>query len=253
MRVLSRTTESLAAIACIVCGLAARSACAQQADQSPAPQIVVSGSAEVLVPPAKASFSIGVLTSAQSAADAAEDNARITKAVLEALGRAGVKHDDITGSRLGVRPRWEYDDKGRHPRRTAFEATNTIQIATETLTQVGIIVDAALSAGATDFSDITYSAKDVDEARRQALGQAVVAARTDAEVMARAGGGALGDLLLLSTERTNDALGVQLGEIMVTGARRTRETINTDVIPSQIKISARVIARWRFVIAPTAH
>jgi hypothetical protein len=87
--------------------------------------------------------------------------------------------------------------------------------------------------------------------RRRALSQAVIAARTDADAMARAGGGALGDLLLLSTERTNEAPGVELEEIIVTGARRAREPVNTDVIPSQIKVSARVIARWRFVATAT--
>jgi uncharacterized protein len=251
MRRLSRTAGFPVAIACVVCGLAARSACGQQTAQSPAPQIVVSGSAEVLIPPSTGSFSIGVLTSAQTAAAAAEENARISKAVLEGLGRAGVKSDEITGSRLGVRPQWEYDEKGRHPKRSAFEATNTIQIATENLSKVGMFVDAALSAGATDASDIAFSAKDANEARRRALSQAVAAARADAEVMARAGGGALGELLLLSTERTNEVPGVELSEMAVAGARRTRETINTDVIPSQIKVSARVIARWRFVVAPT--
>ena len=69
--------------------------------------------------------------------------------------------------------------------------------------------------------------------------------------MARAAGGTLGDLLLLSTERTNEAPGVDLEEIVVTGARRVREPVNTDVIPSQIKVTARVIARWRFVSTAT--
>jgi uncharacterized protein len=238
---------------CLAWVCAGPDALAQQVPPTPASaQIIVSGSAEVSVPPVKASFSVGVMTSALSAATAGEDNARISKGVLAALEQAGVKREEIAGSRLGVRPRWEFDDKGRHPKRSAFEANNTIQIATENLAQVGNFIDAALSAGATDASEITFSAKDIDEARRRALGQAVAAARTDAEAMARAAGGALGDLLLLSTERTNEAPGVELEEIIVTGARRTRAPVATDVIPSQIKVTARVIARWRFVSGATA-
>lgn len=252
MHGLSRTTRMAVTVACVACALATRNTIAQQATQIPAAQIVVSGAAEVLVPPTKASFSIGVLTLAQSAAAAAEDNARISKAVLEALQRVGLKHDEVTGAQLGVRPRWEYDDKGRHPKRSAFEATNTIQIATQSLSQLGIFIDAALSAGATDASDIEFSAKNVDEARGQALAQAVAAARTDAETMARAGGGTVGDLLLLSTESANEASGVEFAEVAVTGSRRAREPVSTDVIPNQIKVSARVFARWRFV-ATTAH
>jgi uncharacterized protein YggE len=60
------------------------SAWAQQASPS-VPQIIVSGSAEILLPATKASFSIGIMTSASSANAANEDNARITKSVIEAL------------------------------------------------------------------------------------------------------------------------------------------------------------------------
>jgi uncharacterized protein len=250
MRADSRTTKARAAVACVVWVFAGHCALAQQISQNPAaPQIVVSGIADVLVPPAKASFCIGVMTSAPTAAAAAEDNARISKAVLAALDRAGLKRGEITGSRLGVSPRWEYDDKGRHPKRSAFDANNAIQIETENLAQIGNFIDAALSAGATDASDITFAAKDIDEARRRALGEAVIAARADAEAMARAGGGVLGELLLLSTEGSNEGRDVSLQEVVVTGARRARETVPTDVIPSPIKVTARVIARWRFVSA----
>jgi uncharacterized protein YggE len=237
------------ATAFVACNIAAHGAYAEQSTQIAAAQIVVSGSAEVLVPPTKASFSIGVLTSAKAAATAAEDNARISKTVLEALERAGLSHIEITGTRFGVRPKWEYDDSGRHPKRTAFEATNTIQIVTENLAQVGLLLDAALSAGATDVSDVNFAAKDIDEARRRALGQAVAAARADAEAMARAGGGALGDLLLLTTEKINDSSGGDLDEVIVTGTRRSRQSpVNTEVLPSDIKVSARIIARWKFVV-----
>jgi uncharacterized protein YggE len=228
-----------------------RSANAQRADQTPAPQVVVSGTAEVPVPPMKASFSLGVLTSGQSASTAAEDNTRISKAVLEALGRAGLKQEEITGSRVRVGPHWEYDENGRHPKRSAFDAINTIEIATENLAQIGALIDAALSAGATDASDIAFSAKDLEEARRRALSLAVAAARTDAETIARAGGGTLGELLLLSTERVNEVPGVE--EVVVTAQRRAGKALNTDVIPSQIKVSARVIGRWKFVPATPAR
>ena len=38
-----------------------------------------------------------------------------------------------------------------------------------------------------------------------------------------------------------------IGPAVVTGARRAQALVNTGVIPSQIKVTARVIARWRFV------
>jgi uncharacterized protein YggE len=227
---------------------------AQQGTANAQPaQIIVSGSAEILLPASKGSFSIGVKTSAGTASAASEENARVSKAVMEALKTEHLRHEDITGSRLVISPRWDYEEKSRRPKRNGFEATNTITIDTDNLAQMGTYIDAALSAGATDISEIQFAAKDTDSARRQALSQAVAAARTDAETIAHAGGGTLGELLLLSTERTNQQAGVSLEEIMVTGSRRGREPVSTDVIPGQIKVTAKIDARWKFVPAPAAR
>jgi len=247
----SETTILFAVLACAF-DLVSHTASAQQLTQGAAPQVVVSGSAEVLIPPSNASFSIGIVTSGQTSAAAAQENARISKAVLEALERAGLTHEEIKGSRLQVSPHWEYDDKGQHPKRTAFDATNSIQVATDNLPQVGTYIDVALSSGATNASEIAFSAKDVAEARRRALSQAVAAARADGETIAHAGGGELGDVQLLSTEKINDVPGVAMEEIVVSASRAGGRSVNSDVIPSQIKVSATVIARWRFVSTATA-
>jgi uncharacterized protein YggE len=233
------------------CTIASQVALAQQQGISTAqPQIIVSGSAEIFLLATKASFSIGIMTSASSANAANEENARVSKSVNEALRVAHLKPEDIAGSRLVVSPRWDYEEKNRRPKRSVFEATNTIKIETENLALIGTYIDAALSSGATDVSDIEFAAKDTDSARRQALSQAVSSARADAEAIAHAGGGTLGELLSLSTERTNQPAGVSLQEIVVTGARRAREQVSTDVVPSQIKVTARIDARWKFVPAP---
>jgi uncharacterized protein YggE len=252
MRRVSTSGILIAAAACLICAASGQPALAQQAAANPAPQIVVSGTGEVEIPPTQAEFSIGIVSSAPAAVQASEENARISKAVSEALKGAGLKREEIIGTQLYVNPRWEWDEKNHRQKRSAFEATNTIRIKTENLAQIGNFIDAALSAGATNTSQVEFSAKDMDAARRQALSKAVASARSDAESIARAGGGALGELLLLSTERTNDLGGGNLNEIVMTAARRTREPVSTEVIPSPIKVTAQVIARWRFISSPAS-
>ena len=111
-----------------------------------------------------------------------------------------------------------------------------------------MVIDAALAAGATSASDVGFSADDLDEARHRALGQAVAAARGDAEALARAGGGTLGELLLLSTERAPDYSGGGLNEIVVTATRASAPPpVPTTVLPEQITVSASVTGRWRFI------
>jgi uncharacterized protein YggE len=213
------------------------------------PQIVTGGSADTLLQPTRASLSVVVTTSGATAAAASADNARISKLVIEAIQRAGVKREEIQGTHLGVNPHWEYDDKTRRSRQVDFEASNNIHLEAEALDQIGTYVDAALGAGATGIVDVSFTARDTEAARAQVLANAVAAARADAVVMARAGGGSLGELLLLTTERSGDSPGVGLNEVVVTGVRRMTAPVPTEIVPTPIRVSARVIARWRFVPA----
>jgi uncharacterized protein YggE len=247
MRKVTSSWILAASISCLACAAVAHTALAQQAAPISGPQIVTSGSGEVEIPPTQAGFSIGIVTTAAAAAPASEENARISKAVLEALKSAGLKREEIDGSQLYVNPRWDWDEKSHRQKRSAFEATNTIQIKTENIAQVGSFIDAALSAGATNTAQVEFSAKDMDAARHQALARAVTSARSDAEAIAKAGGGALGELLLLSTERSNDISGGVVNEIALTAMRRSPEPVSTEVVPSQIKVTAQVTARWRFL------
>ncbi|MBS0380020.1 MAG: SIMPL domain-containing protein [Proteobacteria bacterium] len=212
-----------------------------------AAQVVVSGTAEVVLPADRASFSVGIQTSGASALAASTENARISKSVLDALTSANLAKEDVRSTNLEVGPNWAWDEKTQRQKRVGFTATNLISIQTRDLPQLGRYIDAALSAGATDISDIAFSAQDTSAARRKALGDAVDAARLDAEAIAKAGGGTLGALLLLSTERINEMPGVDLQEVVVTGSRKSHGSVETGIRPSEIRVTARVIARWAFV------
>lgn len=212
------------------------------------PEIVVSGSAEVTVAPAKAQFSVEIKTSAPTAAAASAENARLSRLVMDALQAASIRPDEVAGSQLAVGARWNYDESSRRRKRSAYEATNDIQIQTDRLDKVAMYIDAALSAGATGVSDAVYSAKDPAATRRQALGDAVTAARRDAEAMAQAGGGRLGELELLSTEQSESALAERMDRMF----KKSVADDSTQVIAPHITVRATVLARWQFLSAVTA-
>jgi uncharacterized protein len=242
----------------LICGLVCVAAVpppafAEQATTDPGPQILVNGTGEVEIPPTRATFSIGIATTAAAAAPASEENARISKAVSEALMGAGLKREEIIGQQLYVNPRWDWDEKSHRQKRSAFEATNTFQIKTDKIAQVGSYLDVALSAGATTASQVEFSAKDLDAARHQALGQAVAAARSDAEAIAAAAGGGLGELQLLSTEQNYQSVGLNHNVLALSASTRSREPVSTEVVPSQIKVSAQITARWKFVPGPKSR
>lgn len=216
---------------------------AESTEPAAAGQIVVTGSGKVTIPPTTGVFSITVTTTGAKAATASEANARISKAVMDALATSALAAGDVKGTDLEVGPRWNYD--GDKPRQTGFDATNTIRISTDNLQGIGSVIDAALSAGATAVSDVTYQSKDIGAARDAALTKAVQAARAEAEIIARANGGTVGAMLLMSTRL--GSMGGDLEEVVVTARSREAPAVRTNTRPSDIEVSRQVEARWRFV------
>lgn len=208
-------------------------------------QIAVSGIGSVTVPPTTASLSITIIATGPTAALASEDNARTSKAVRDALGRSELKPADIKGSSLAVGPRWDFEE-GRKPKRSAYEATNTIKVETENLNALGAVIDIALAAGASEISDVSFSSREIESARASALTKAVTAARNEAEVIARANGGSLGALVLMNTQPQQRGYGLE--EVVVTANRKRGSTaVPSHIAPGDITVTSRIEGRWHFV------
>ncbi len=206
-------------------------------------EIVASGIGEVSAAPAKAEFSIEIKTSAATAAAASAENSRLSRAVMDGLRAADLRSEEIQSSRLSVGASWSFDESSRRQKRTAYQAINSIQLQTEQLDKVAVYIDAALSAGATGVTTANYLAKDPEAMRRQALAEAVAAARSDAEAMAQAGGGRLGDLELLTTEQPDPAFSERMNRMF----KKSVAGESTEIVYPRITTTARVTARWRYL------
>ena len=79
--------------------------------------------------------------------------------------------------------------------------------------------------------------------RRQALTDAVAAARHDAEAMAQAAGGHLGELELVTTEQPESVFSERMDRMF----KKSVPEEGTEIVAPKITATARVIARWRFV------
>ena len=241
-------------IVAAVCAFAFASVAATASEPGTrAPQIVTSGTAEVEIPATTARFSIAISERAASAAQAGSQSTLTAREVSRALKAAGITGAEIAASRLTVGPVWAYDEKSGRQRRIAFEATTTMQIETNRLEQLGTYLDAALSAGATQISEIEFSARDVDEARRRALAEALARAQGDAQVIAHAAGGHLGAPLLLTTEPTAEPRPIGFQPLAVAAARGLRAAAPPDILPSRINVTARVVGHWAFIADRSAH
>jgi uncharacterized protein len=156
------------------------------------PSLVTSGQGEAKVNPDRVSVLVNVQTRAATAAAAAAENARRTKAVLDALGQLGLPKDQLSTEGYSAYPEMRYDREGGSPKVTGYVVTNSVRAESKRVEQAGAIIDAALGAGANLINSLSFYASSIDEPRRQAIALAVASARADAEAMAQAAGGRLG-------------------------------------------------------------
>jgi uncharacterized protein YggE len=87
-----------------------------------------------------------------------------------------------------VTPNYQYHPNGVEPTITGYTAANVVQVTLDELAKTGSVIDSATQSGANHVQGIQFTLRDQDAVRAQALREAAVRARAQAEVLA----GALG-------------------------------------------------------------
>lgn len=163
-------------------GVTAANDPAQSADSV----VSVTGSSVVKVHPDRASVSLGVDTAGVSARAAQEANSVLMNSILKALKTLGFEKEAVKTDRFSVNPDYSYDSKTGRSKLIGYRAQNRVVVTTSELAKVGSIIDSSIQAGATTVESISYSLKDSDKAKLEALKLAAKDARSRAEVMASA-------------------------------------------------------------------
>lgn len=205
------------------------------------PQIAVTARGEIKVTPDRANIQISVQTRAATAAAAANENATKQAAVIAALRALGLTADQISTINYNVYPEQRYEPN-KEPAIIGYNVTNTVSVDVRKLSQVGPVIDAALSKGANMISSLQFYASNTDDARRTAIASAVQKARADADAAARAAGGSIGDLLEISI----GAYSVPPPRPMMRVSAAMAEQAQTPINPGEQTLSVDVSTRWRF-------
>jgi uncharacterized protein YggE len=210
------------------------------------PEVVATGIAEVHIPPTYAVLTMAVTTRAGTAAEAASQNAGKMASTMSALIQAGLKPDEITTQ--GYSLEQAYDDGGR--RRNGFTARNSLEVRINRIDQVGPVLDAAIAGGATDIAAIQYGSVNMEDARRNAMSDAVKRARADAALIASAAGGTLGRLISITSSSGAPAVyGRLLSSITLTGSMSPSPP--TVISPRDLTAVAQASGRWEFIPGPS--
>jgi len=210
-----------------------------------APEIVSVGRGDTTIAPTSAVFSVSVTTRAATAAQAAAENARRLESTLSWLRSQGLASTDFTTAGYSVGQHYEEQRDRRTP--AGFIARNTVRVEVRRLEDLGKVIDAALTGGATEISGPQFVSMNAGVARRAALAEGLREARADAEAVARAAGGTLGRLIAANSGASSPMYREPYGEIMLAGGTAS---VPTNIMPRDLTITAQVTARWEFVPGP---
>ena len=206
--------------------------------------VVAVGMGDVVLRPDHANVSITIRTIAPEPAEAQSLNEATTDAVAAGLAGLDLDPDSIRLTTVRIGPHMEYSPAGvRRP--AGYAATRSLRVSTDDLGMVGRIVDVATKVGATSIDRVSYTSSRAEEAYLEALAEAVLNARREAEVMAGAAGGHLGGLALLTTNPVTIPRPVlsRSSRVIRGGAVPTEATPD----PSDLTITAVVEGHWMFI------
>jgi len=143
------------------------------------PSIRVHGEATVSAEPDQAQFDIGVEAQAPSAKDATDKNTAQTNAVIQDL-KTILPSGDIKTVNFSVNPNYVYPPAGGPAKITGYTATNTVRLQLSDISMLHKVMDVAMRSGANSINRLTFSLKNEEAVRAQALGQAADQARSGA-------------------------------------------------------------------------
>lgn len=159
------------------------------------PSITVTGHGEISAKPDIVEISVGVLTHAPTASQAAKDNSAIVTRLMTTLTEHGVAEKDVQTKELHVAPRYTQPNPGDRansaefvPRIIGYEVVNNVGVIVRKLDQVGTLLDALLQAGANQVSGISFRIEHPEGLMDQARMEAMADAKHKATLLAREAG-----------------------------------------------------------------
>lgn len=152
---------------------------------------------ETRVAPDMATINLGVMTEAQSAAEAMRSNAAKMTEVMRALGKAGIAAKDVQTSNLNLSAQYQYE-QNQPPKLTGYQASNQVTVRVMDLARLGPAVDAVVASGANQVNGISFGLDDPTAAENAARQEAVKALSAKADLYAKATGYRVSRLVSLS-------------------------------------------------------
>jgi uncharacterized protein YggE len=193
------------------------------------PVVRSSGNGTVSFQPDQVTVSVGVTTQAATAQEAGDTNATQTNAVLAALRSLIGNNGTIRTLGYSLSPIYR-NNTGGVSTIVGYTANNTVAATIANISMAGRLIDAAIQAGATNVQGLQFSLKDSNPARAQALREATLEAKRNAEAIAGGLGLRLG----------NVSVAEQGSTVTPVNSRVAGTAASTPIEPGNVDVSATV-------------
>ncbi|MFN2596997.1 MAG: SIMPL domain-containing protein [Pyrinomonadaceae bacterium] len=160
----------------------------QQAMMPGTTRVVVTGHATARAKPDTALVTVAVVTQAQTALAAQQENARKTDAVVRAVRDAAGAGAEVETSGYNLQPQYVYR-QNEAPTIQGYQARNAVNVTLSDLARVGGVIDAATGAGANNVENLSFTLRNDKATRGAALADATRDALAKAQTVAQALGG----------------------------------------------------------------
>jgi uncharacterized protein YggE len=241
------TSVAMLSLMCVAQAAAQEITGRGQSDGAGLTRVVVSGDSLVQARPDTAMISVAVVTQAQTALAAQQENARRSEAMVRALKSAAGAGAEVETSGYSLQPQYNYREN-QTPLIKGYEARNMVRVTLGDLTKVGPVIDAATGAGANTIDNLAFTLRRDEPARDQALAGATREALRKAQVMAQALGGRVGRIVEVqeaSVGRPVPIYDVQAMRGSIASKEMMQATpveIGTLDIRAQVQLVAEIIA-----------
>lgn len=201
--------------------------------------ISVSGSGSVTGSPDRVQLTFGVQTENANVKTAQSDNAVQMNAVIDALVAAGIPKDQMKTTGYSIYPVYQDSTGLLNQKIKSYQVTNTLQVTLKDVNQTGNVIDTAVTAGVNNVNSIQFMLSDeqAQSLRSEALKNAVILARADANVVAAALG-----VNITGVQSADISQGYTpiVYDNYQAGAATAKSVVPTPVQPGDITVTAQV-------------
>jgi uncharacterized protein YggE len=205
-------------------------------------RVMVTGDAVTRVEPDTAILNIAVITQNTQAIDAQQQNATQSDELVRALKSTVGTGGEVKTSGYSIEPQRIYKE-GQPSVITGYQVRNSVVVTLSDLKKVGAVIDSAATSGANNIDSVTFTLRNDESAKTQALTNATQSAMKKARALATALGGHL--VRVAEVQESGFIRPRPLDEFSVNGrvamaGKATPIEVGTLEVTSQVQLVAEV-------------